>query len=117
MVLHANVWSCLSCLPQQGWYVQDPCDRSYLSQDVSSEGAGVGGLCPPSSRVILYGYNDKVGMFSIIRECLAKRSDVCTGTLVGETIVLEDVSVAAEYRQQYFSVNARKLWWFHADAR
>ena len=43
-----------------------------------------------------YGFDSKVGMFSFTRERLAKRSDVRTGTVVGETLVLEDVSVTAE---------------------
>ena len=43
-----------------------------------------------------YGFDDTFGMYSFTRERLAKRSDVCTGTVVGDTTVLKDVSVTAE---------------------
>ena len=43
-----------------------------------------------------YGFDSKVGIFSFTRERLAKRIEVRTGTVVGETLVLEDVSVTAE---------------------
>ena len=38
-----------------------------------------------------YGFDSKVGIFSFTRERLAKRIEVRTGTVVGETLVLEDV--------------------------
>ena len=48
-----------------------------------------------------YGFDGKVGLWSFTLERPAKRSNVRTGTVVGETMILEDVCVdAAVYRQK-----------------
>ena len=40
-----------------------------------------------------YGFDGKVGLWSFTLERPAKRSNVRTGTVVGETMILEDVRV------------------------
>lgn len=71
-----------------------------------------------------YGFDGKVGIWSFTLERPAKRSNVKTGTVVGQTMILEDVRVdATAYRQKIICKNGvfdcmrRKLWWFHKDAR
>lgn len=71
-----------------------------------------------------YAFDGKVGLWSFTLERPAKRSDIRTGTVVGETMILEDVSVDAEaYRQKVickdgvFDAMRQKMWWFHQDAR
>ena len=47
----------------------------------------------------VYGFDGKVGLWSFTLERPAKRNNIRTGTVVGETIILEDVRVnAVEYR-------------------
>ena len=47
----------------------------------------------------VYGFDGEVGLWSFTLERPAKRNNVRTGTVVGETIILEDVRVdAVEYR-------------------
>ena len=47
-----------------------------------------------------YGFDGKVDLWSFTLDRPAKRSNVRTGTVVGETMILEDVRVdAAVYRQ------------------
>ena len=54
----------------------------------------------------------------------AKRNNIRTGTVVGETIILEDVRVdAVEYRTKVvakggvFEKMREVMWWFHTAAR
>ena len=71
-----------------------------------------------------YGFDGKVGLWSFTLERQAKRNNVRTGTVVGETMILEDVSVnAVVYRQNIigedgvFQLMRQKMRWFHKAAR
>ena len=72
-----------------------------------------------------YGCDRKVGPRSFTLEHPAKCSNVRTGTVAGEIIILEDVRVdAAVYRQKKilarmacFSTSAKNMWWFHKAIR
>ena len=71
-----------------------------------------------------YNFDGKIGLWSFTLERPAKRSDVRTGTVVGQTMILEDVSVTApEYRMKIvgkdgvFDSMRRSMWWFHKSAR
>ena len=71
-----------------------------------------------------YGLVGKAGLWSFTLERPAKRSNVRTGTVVGETMILEDVRVdAAVYRRKIigkdgvFQLMRQKMWWFHKAAR
>lgn len=71
-----------------------------------------------------YGFDGKVGLWSFTLERTARRSNIRTGTVVGETLILEDVRVdGTTYRQKIvgkdgvFQQMREKMWWFHKDAR
>ena len=71
-----------------------------------------------------YNFDGKIGLWSFTLERPAKRSDVRTGTVVRQTMILEDVSVTApEYRMKIvgkdgvFDSMRRSMWWFHKSAR
>ena len=71
-----------------------------------------------------YGFDGKVGLWSFTLERPAKRNNIRTGTVVGETIILEDVRVdAVEYRTKVmakggvFEKMRDVMWWFHTAAR
>ena len=71
-----------------------------------------------------YVFDGKIGLWSFTLERPAKRSDVRTGTVVGQTMILEDVSVTAvEYRIKIvgkdgvFDSMRKSMWWFHKAAR
>ena len=71
-----------------------------------------------------YGFVGKAGLWSFTLERPAKRSNDRTGTVVGETMILEDVRVdAAVYRQKIigkdcvFQLMRQKMWWLHKAAR
>ena len=72
----------------------------------------------------VYGFDGKVGLWSFTLERPAKRNNIRTGTVVGETIILEDVRVhAVEYRTKVvakggvFEKMHEVMWWFHTAAR
>ena len=72
----------------------------------------------------LYGFDGKVCLWSFTLERPAKRKNIRTGTVVGETIILEDVRVdAVEYRTKVapkagvFDKMREVMWWFHTAAR
>ena len=69
-------------------------------------------------------FDGKVGLWSFTLERPAKRNNIRTGTVVGETIILEDVRVdAVEYRTKVvakggvFEKMREVMWWFHTAAR
>lgn len=71
-----------------------------------------------------YGFDGRIGLWSFTLERPAKRSNVRTGTVIGETLMLEDVSVnATAYRQKIISKDGvfdsmrQRMWWFHEKAR
>lgn len=71
-----------------------------------------------------YGFDGRIGLWSFTLERPAKRSNVRTGTVVGQTMVLEDVRVdSVAYRDKVikkggvFEAMRQKMWWFHRDAR
>ena len=73
---------------------------------------------------LVYGFDGKVGLWSFTLERPAKRNNIRTGTVVGETIILEDVRVdAVEYRTKVvakggvFEKMREVMWWFHTAAR
>eukprot|EP00117_Sycon_ciliatum_P044524 scpid94515/ scgid32113/ len=70
-----------------------------------------------------YGFDGKVGMwpFTVVRK--AKRSHAKTGTVAGETDIIESVTVTAEeYRHTMLKKNGvfcklrEKMWWFGKNA-
>ena len=70
-----------------------------------------------------YSFDGKVGIWSFTRLRKAKRSVKKTGTVAGETDILELVSVTAEeYRHVMlkrggvFDTLRQKMWWFARDA-
>ena len=70
-----------------------------------------------------YSFDGKVGIWSFTRLRKAKRSVKKTGTVAGETDILESVSVTAEeYRHVVlkrggvFDTLRQKMWWFARDA-
>jgi len=70
-----------------------------------------------------YAFDGKVGTWSFTAERLAKRSNAKTGTVAGQTMLMEDVTVdAAAYRTKVvgkagvFDTLRQKLWWYHRDA-
>ena len=72
----------------------------------------------------VYGFDGKVGLWSFTLERPAKRNNIRTGTVVGETIILEDVrGDAVEYRTKVvakggvFEKMRDVMWWFHTAAR
>ena len=72
----------------------------------------------------VYGFDGKVGLWSFTLEQPAKRNNIRTGTVVGETIILEDVRVdAVEYRTKVvakggiFEKMREVMWWFQTAAR
>ena len=72
----------------------------------------------------VYGFDGKVGLWSFTLERPAKRNNIRTGTVVGETIILEDIRVdAVEYRTKVvakggvFEKMREVMWWFHTAAR
>ena len=72
----------------------------------------------------VYGFDGKVGLWRFTLERPAKRNNIRTGTVVGETIILEDVRVdAVEYRTKVvakggvFEKMREVMWWFHTAAR
>ena len=69
-------------------------------------------------------FDGKVGLWSFTLERPAKRNNIRTGTVVSETIILEDVRVdAVEYRTKVvakggvFEKMREVMWWFHTAAR
>ena len=71
-----------------------------------------------------YGFDGRIGLWSFTLERFAKRSNIRTGTVVGESLMLEDVSVDARaYREKIinkdgvFDAMRQRMWWFHSDAR
>ena len=71
-----------------------------------------------------YGFVGKADLWSFTLERPAKRSNVRTGTVIGETMILEDVRVdAAVYRRKIigkdcvFQLTRQKMWWVHKGAR
>ena len=72
----------------------------------------------------VYGFDGKVVLWSFTLERPAKRNNIRTGNVVGETIILEDVRVdAVEYRTKVvakggvFEKMREVMWWFHTAAR
>ena len=66
-----------------------------------------------------HGFDGKVGIWSFTKLRKAKRSNRSTGTVAGETDIVETVTVdAAEYRRVMltkggvFDAIRTKLWWF-----
>ena len=71
----------------------------------------------------LYDFDGKLGLWSFMLERPAKCSNVRTGTVVGETMLLEDVRVDAEADRQkivgnsgMFASMRQKMWWFPKNA-
>ena len=71
-----------------------------------------------------YAFDGEIRLWSFTLERPAKRSDVLTGTFVGQTIILENVAVtAAEYiikivvKDGVFDSTRKSMWWFHKAAR
>ena len=64
-----------------------------------------------------YGFDDRIGLWSFTLERFAKRSNIRTGTVVGESLMLVD---ARAYREKIFNKDdamRQLMWWFHTDAR
>ena len=66
----------------------------------------------------------RIGLWTFTLERFAKRSSIRTGTVVGESLMLEDVSVDARaYREKIinkdgvFDAMRQRMWWSHSDAR
>ena len=66
----------------------------------------------------------RIDLWTFTLERFAKRSSIRTGTVVGESLILEDVSVDARaYREKIinkdgvFDAMRQRMWWFHSDAR
>ena len=71
-----------------------------------------------------YAFDGKIGLWSFTLERPAKRRDVRTGTVVGQTMILEDVLVtAAEYRMKIVGEDGvidstrKSMWWFDKAAK
>ena len=71
-----------------------------------------------------YEFDGKVGLWSFTLERPTKRNNIRTGTVVGETIILEYVRVdAVEYctkvvaKGGVFVMMREVMWWFHTAAR
>ena len=71
-----------------------------------------------------YGFDGRIGLWSFTLERPAKRSDIRTGTVMGETMMLQDVTVDAKaYCEKLitkggvFDAMRTRMWWFHKDAR
>ena len=72
----------------------------------------------------VYGFDGNVGLWSFTLEQPAKRNNIRTGTVVGETIILEDVRVdAVENRTKVvakggdFEKMREVMWWLHTAGR
>ena len=70
-----------------------------------------------------YDFDGKIGIWAFTLERLAKRSCKRTGTVAGETVIIEDVKVNAEvYREKVvgkggvFEKMREKMWSFHKDS-
>jgi hypothetical protein len=70
-----------------------------------------------------YGFDGKIGIWSFTVERLAQRGNKRTGTVAGETVIIEDVKIdAAAYVKKItgkggvFEMMRKKMSWFHQDS-
>ena len=71
-----------------------------------------------------HNFDGKLGVWEFAIERVAKRSNKATGTVAGETIIMEDVKVDAEaYRKKItgkggvFEAVRKTMWWFKKNAK
>lgn len=121
MVLPNERWHCVLRFPQQGRPLPGPAAARVYHKTRMPKVMVLGVCARPCPE---YAFDGKVGLRNFTTERPAKCSNVRTGTVAGETMILEDVSVdAATYRQKLigkdgvFQAMREKMWWFHESAR